>query len=75
MWERPVDLMGKPDVNKAISTIPQQLRGILPKNENKAAVEAVAEFSKKRLESEASSDEEDTSNKKMKMEVTAAGKK
>lgn len=26
MWERPEDLVGRPDVDKAVSTIPEQLR-------------------------------------------------
>lgn len=73
MWERPEDLLGRPDVDKAISTTPEQLLGD-QKDENKPAVEVVVELSKKRPESESSEDEAEISNKKMKMDAVGAGK-
>lgn len=71
VWERPEDLLGRPDVDKAISTTPEQL---LAKDDNKPVPEIVLENTKKRPESESSGDEVDKSNKKLKTEATAGGK-
>lgn len=75
VWERPEDLLGRPDVDKAISTTPEQLLGAQSKEENKPTVEIVVESSKKRAESESSGDEGDKSNKKLKTEAIGAGGK
>lgn len=73
VWERPEDLLGRPDVDKAISTTPEQLL-VAQKDENKPVVEVIVEINKKRPESESSGDEAEMSNKKLKMEVAGAGK-
>jgi len=74
VWERPEDLLGRPDVDKAISTTPEQLLGA-QKDDNKAAMEVIVELNKKRPESESSGDEADISNKKLKMDVVGTGRK
>lgn len=73
VWERPEDLLGRPDVDKAINTTPEQLSGT-NKDENKPSAEVVVELSKKRPESESSGDESEVSNKKLKMDPVGAGK-
>lgn len=76
MWERPEDLLGRPDVDKAISTTPEQLlSGGAQKDESKTATEvaAVAEASKKRPESESSDEDAETANKKQKLDTVVGG--
>lgn len=72
VWERPEDLLGRPDVDKAINTTPEQLLGT-NKDESKPSAEVVVELSKKRPESESSGDESEVSNKKLKMDPVGAG--
>ncbi len=79
VWERPEDLLGRPDVDKAISTTPEQLLSTVPKDENKAAPEATVvamELAKKRPDSESSEeDEAEVANKKQKLDPVSAGKR
>lgn len=72
VWERPEDLLGRQDVDKAISTTPEQLGA--QKDENKQVAEVVVELGKKRPESESSGDEAEISNKKQKIDALGAGK-
>lgn len=74
VWERPEDLLGRSDVDKAVSTTPEQLLATQSKDENKPATVTIVESNKKRPESESSGDETEMSNKKLKMDVVSAGK-
>lgn len=83
MWERPEDLLGRADVDKAISTTPEQLLTTIPKGE-KPQVEIVmdstentadiptntAASTRRRTDSESSADDADTTpTKKQKLET------
>lgn len=72
MWERPEDLSERADVDKAISTPPDQLAGTDVKENQEAAmkIQKAVEIEKvpiSKSESE-SEDEEETPNKKLKTE-------
>lgn len=69
VWERPKDLENRADVEKAVRTPPEQLLGtvILPPETSK--VELVSPATKKRSESDSSSDSE-TSSKRQKLDGT-----
>lgn len=88
VWERPEDLLGRPDVDKAINTMPEQLLAIMPKEEKPqieivmdttsataaaSAAEASAAVTRRRTDSESSENGEDTPTKKIKLD-TGSGK-
>lgn len=88
VWERPEDLLGRPDVDKAINTMPEQLLAIMPKEEKPqieivmdttsataaaSAAEASAAVTRRRTDSESSENGEDTPTKKVKLD-TGSGK-
>lgn len=72
VWERPEDLVGRPDVDKAVSATPDQLiQNSVAKDEKpktlqpEIAVDKLA-VNSKRSESESSGDNDEAPNKKMK---------
>lgn len=84
VWERPEDLLGRPDVDKAINTMPEQLLAIMPKEEKPqieivmdttsataaaSAAEASAAVTRRRTDSESSENGEDTPTKKVKLDA------
>ncbi|XP_059608869.1 transcription elongation regulator 1 [Phlebotomus argentipes] len=74
VWERPEDLLERADVDKAVSTPPEQLANVAAVAKPEEA--KVAESPKKRSESETSEDSDETPTKKAKLEddLSAAGK-
>lgn len=72
VWERPEDLLGRADVDKAISTTPEQLLNVVqPKDDKeKPKSEPTPETPKKRTESESSGDADATANKKPKLDTS-----
>lgn len=87
VWERPEDLNGRPDVDKAIATMPEQLSSVQisatnnstalnkddkPKPVQEAATEDQSTtLAIKRTESESSSGENETPSKKLKLEESS----
>lgn len=72
VWERPEDLLGRADVDKAVSTIPEQLVGKDVVKENSGNQDKLTGEVVKIVNKKESSDEEEVPQKKMKVEV--AGK-
>lgn len=72
VWERPEDLLGRADVDKAVSTIPEQLAGNkdaikdFSGNQDKLLTGDVGKIIKKKE----SSDEEEVPQKKLKVDTT-----
>lgn len=72
VWERPEDLLGRADVDKAVSTVPEQLVGKDVVKENSGNQDKLTGEVVKIVNKKESSDEEEVPQKKMKVEV--AGK-
>lgn len=71
VWERPEDLLERADVDKAVSTPPEQLVNVTPGTTAAKAEESEkqpTESPKKRSESETSDDSDETPNKKAKID-------
>lgn len=70
VWERPEDLLGRTDVDKAISTAPDKLTvSTQSTKDEKQQVEIVVETSSKRSESESNGESDDAPNKKIKLDI------
>lgn len=67
VWERPEDLLARADVDKAVSTPPEQLLGTLEK-EKKPETQPPIEISTNKVEIE-SITEDEAPNKKLKLSV------
>uniref|UniRef100_A0A1L8DIB5 Putative transcription factor n=1 Tax=Nyssomyia neivai TaxID=330878 RepID=A0A1L8DIB5_9DIPT len=78
VWERPEDLLERADVDKAVSTRPEQLANIVDTTiVAKEEVKPTTESPKKKSESDTSDDSDETPTKKIKMDddVTIVGTK
>lgn len=71
VWERPEDLVGRADVDKAVTTIPEQLVGTKDKETVKETgnLEKLTGDVMKTKKMEESSDEEEVPPKKLKIET------
>lgn len=70
VWERPVDLLGRADVEIAITTTPENVKGTQSKNNNDTEVNVKSRKRHRRCRG----DQSDVSDKKVKTDFPTTGK-